>query len=176
MPKACTMYAVRHQELIEILDYNPESGQFIWKQNRGHNQVKNKKAGYIDKKTGYLILSIKKNKYLAHRLAWFYFYAEWPKQTIDHIDKNKLNNRITNLRDIPFTENQWNKKIYDDGRLVGTAFRPDRKSKKWTSAITIFNPKKNKNEPKFLGFYKTEEEAHNAYMLAYNNLKLQNEK
>ncbi|WP_353511490.1 HNH endonuclease signature motif containing protein [Escherichia sp. 10290] len=47
-------------------------------------------------------------RYFAHRLAWLYVYGEWPKQEIDHIDRNRRNNAISNLRDVSRVVNALN--------------------------------------------------------------------
>ena len=49
-------------------------------------------------KYGYLIIKIKGKQYKAHHIAWLLVYGEYPKYEIDHINKNKLDNRISNLR------------------------------------------------------------------------------
>ena len=46
---------------------------------------------------------------LAHRLAWFYCYGKFPDFTIDHLDNDKTNNRISNLRDATNADNSQNK-------------------------------------------------------------------
>ena len=43
--------------------------------------------------------------YYAHRLAWFYVYGEWPVNELDHIDEDKENNAIDNLREATHAEN-----------------------------------------------------------------------
>lgn len=56
---------------------------------------------------GYLSISVAQRSYLAHRLAWFYVNGEWP-ELIDHIDRDRRNNRLSNLRNCSFVENAWN--------------------------------------------------------------------
>ena len=89
-----------HFKLKEILFYNPETGVFIRNDRRNSN-------GSIDA-YGYLILKIKGVQYKAHRLAWLYVYGEMPSKNIDHINGNKLDNRISNLRDVPQSVNVKN--------------------------------------------------------------------
>ncbi|ECH9128545.1 HNH endonuclease [Salmonella enterica subsp. enterica] len=56
---------------------------------------------------GYWRITHANKCYLAHRLAWFFCYGVWPKE-IDHIDNNKLNNSIGNLREVTHQLNQLN--------------------------------------------------------------------
>ncbi len=53
--------------------------------------------GSIDK-DGYLIIKVKGKQFKAHRIAWLLNYGAFPKNEIDHINRNKLDNRIENLR------------------------------------------------------------------------------
>jgi len=71
-------------------------------------------AGY-KKEDGYWRVYINGKAYYLHRLIWMYFYDEWPNE-IDHIDRNKSNNTIENLRNVTHKENQqWmiGKPLYD---------------------------------------------------------------
>jgi len=56
---------------------------------------------------GYLSIAVAGKAHLAHRLAWFYERGEWP-ELIDHIDRDRHNNSISNLRECTHLENAWN--------------------------------------------------------------------
>lgn len=66
--------------------------------------------------SGYLRVSINGVSYKAHRLAWLHYYGEWPSNTIDHINGDRTDNRIANLRDVPHAQNQLNLKRHRAGK------------------------------------------------------------
>ena len=80
---------------------------------------------------------------------------------VDHINGNSLDNRRTNLRTVTNRENQQNRTVHREGRLCGCTYR--KRIKKWEAQIRI-----NKSQ-KHLGYFKTEIEAHQAYMKAHND-------
>lgn len=84
-----------------LLDYDPEFGDLFWKKGRG-GMAAGDLAGYIAE-DGYYKVSINNKPYLSHKIAWFHYYGEYPKHAIAHIDGDKLNNSIANLR---FTDRQ----------------------------------------------------------------------
>ena len=100
--------------LREVLNYNPETGEFSWVQNRtprstlGFGKGRRAKVGTI--KQGRITICIDKRLYGASRLAWLWVTGAWPKHHIDHINRNPLDNRLCNLRDVTHKENQANKK------------------------------------------------------------------
>ena len=99
-----------HEELINIFDYHPD-GYFIDKGNRRRIKKGKIVAGWIEK-GGYRRLYVLDRTYLLHRLIFFYhngFIPEYPNQEIDHIDRDKLNNRIENLRICSKNGNMQNK-------------------------------------------------------------------
>lgn len=86
------------------LDYNPETGQFVWKliglrkKNAGRKKVGDA-AGCIDER-GYVVFRFDKKKYYGHQIAWLITHGYIPKRpfVLDHVNRNKSDNRISNLR------------------------------------------------------------------------------
>lgn len=144
-----------HSELLNILTYNPETGDFIWKESRGPNKIGDL-AGSLEN-TGYISIRINRVPYLAHRLAWFYCFEEWPEYNIDHIDRNKSNNRLDNLRDIPQNWNSRNRGINKNNTSGYVGVYYSKVKRKWVAEIII-----NKIRHR-LGYFSTAEEASVAY-------------
>lgn len=132
---------------VEKITYDEKTGQFIWN-NTG------RRAGWLEK-NGYIRIEIDGKKYSAHRLAWLLVYGYEPKE-IDHINGNRSDNRIENLREVDRRTNNQNLKIHREGRLPGARF----KDGSWLSRIQIGKIEKH------LGSFKTEKEAHSAYVEA----------
>lgn len=74
-----------------------------------------KALGSYDK-DGYLIIKIRSRQFKAHRLAWFLYYGHFPSREIDHINRNRSDNRICNLREVNRTENVHNVTIKPNPR------------------------------------------------------------
>lgn len=147
------------ERLRELLHYDPETGVFTRLVSLNFAVNVGDVAGTLMKK-GYWSIGVDKHKYKAHRLAWLYMTGSWPKEQIDHINGNRIDNRFSNLRECTNQENQQNIPVITKatGRLVGTCFRKDRGM--WSAAI-ICTPVR-----KHLGFFATQEEAHQAYLKA----------
>lgn len=97
------------ERLKELLHYNPETGIFTWK-SKTHSKspvIIGSELKNTDK-DGYLRVSLFCKYYKLHRLAWFYVFGHWPKNQIDHINCNKKDNRINNLRDVSQSQNMQN--------------------------------------------------------------------
>lgn len=147
-------HPLKWEELVQILDYDYTTGYFYWKENRGHKAKKGCMAGHLCT-LGYIHIRIGRVPYLAHRLAWFYCFEEWPEFYVDHIDRNKSNNSLDNLRDVPQAVNGRNRGVNKNNTsgYVGVY----KKRNKWAAEI-IINGTKHR-----LGVYSTPLEAHDAY-------------
>ena len=97
-----------HEYLLEILEYFPDTGIFVWKLNLSRWNRIGKEAGYKNKSDGRFRIAINRSLYLRSRLAWFYVHGVWPKNFIDHRNRIRDDDRIENLREATSQENNWN--------------------------------------------------------------------
>ena len=160
-------------QVRELLDYDPSTGVFVWK-HRGskwfpgdehHRKIWNNRfAGKVagnNRKDGYTVVVINYVRYTAHRLAWAHVYGEWPKNEIDHIDGDRSNTRIANLRDVVRRVNQENLKRSrgeTKSGLLGVTW--DKKKNKWFARI------KAGGRARFLGYFSDPNKAHEVYLKA----------
>ncbi len=98
---------ITQAELKENLYYNPKTGDFTRLASHSNRTKVGDIAGTLDC-YGYSVVMVKGSIYKAHRLAWFIIYGAWPKDQIDHINHNKSDNRIVNLREADSRENHRN--------------------------------------------------------------------
>lgn len=123
------------EKLKSALNYDNETGIFTWKISSNRKIKINSIAGCFV--NGYIRIVFNKKRYLAHRLAWLYTYGYMPKQQIDHINGNRSDNRICNLREANASQNQYNKKLNlnNTSGVKGVVF--DKETKKWRVRITV---------------------------------------
>lgn len=95
-------------QLRDVLDYDPETGIFRWKEG-GRGKVKaGAIAGSPCHNRGYRLMCVNYTRFLAHRLAWLYVHGEWPSGEVDHINGRTDDNSIGNLRVVTRLQNTWN--------------------------------------------------------------------
>lgn len=142
---------MKYERLKELLHYDPESGIFTWKVSRGTVKY-NSTAGSVNSR-GYILIKIDGVKYLAHRLAWLYVYGYCPENIIDHIDRDKLNNKIINLREVSRSCNVRNSNNRKDNTSGVKGVYWSNIERRWKSSISI------NNETKHLGTFNTLNDA-----------------
>lgn len=156
----------RLDNLHEVLDYNADTGHFFWKVRRGGKALKGSIAGTLSS-DGYVRIQFDKKAWLAHKLAWFLTYGTYP-DNLDHIDEDKTNNTIHNLRIAEGSLQNLNKsKPRVDNLstgLKGVTINKTSKSNPYVAAITF------KGKRKHIGSFNTPIEAHNAYLKAKEGL------
>jgi hypothetical protein len=146
------------ERLRSLMEYSPESGVFTW--------LKGKRAGHEATSRhgcGYLTARVDGRAYLLHRLAWLYVHGRWPNDQIDHINGDRSDNRLSNLRECTNAENCQNVRAHCDGSgFIGAAF--DKRRGRWQAGIGI------NGRRRFLGYFDTPEQASAAYQEAKKNI------
>lgn len=145
---------ITSERLNELLSIDPQKGIFIWRSNSGGKGKKDKKAGTL-MANGYLKIGIDNKEYLAHRLMWLFVHGEFPKTNIDHIDRCRSNNCISNLRLATPKQNAENmfRTSTNTSGYRGVHFNKRLQGKPWSA--NIMHNKKTIH----IGYFKTAEEA-----------------
>ncbi len=131
---------------------------FKWKV-RVNSKVPSGATAGTPQNNGYILITINRKKYLAHRLAWFMEYREFPNGQIDHINGNRIDNRISNLRVVTTSENQQNLRS-PRGKNPYLGVSAIKGTLLWQAHIQVNGMQKN------LGRFKTPEDARDAYINA----------
>jgi len=146
-----SMYDLDQKTVKNLFSYNPDTGEFIrkiWV----NGCSKNNKMSPRPRVRGY--------RYHVSHLIWLYVYGKWPDEFIDHINGDHSDNRLINLRDVTQAINNQNTHkvvTHTKSGLVGVY---PAKEGLFSSAIRV------NTELKQLGFFKTKEEAREAYISA----------
>lgn len=148
------------EQVMELLAYEPSTGAFTWKV--GRRKVKaGDRAGKTDS-DGYRVIGISGRSHKAHRLAWLVTHGKWPTGEIDHINGNRSDNRIENLRDVDRGRNARNQtrlvKPETVSGLLGVTWHKPKN--RWRACIRVGG------RHTFLGYFDTPEAGHAAYMAA----------
>lgn len=111
------------------LTYNSDTGDILWK-----NGVL---AGWTNKR-GYVIIKLNGETYKAHRIAWVLYYKKQPNGLIDHIDGDKSNNKVLNLRDVSNAINCANRHGPNSTTVSGVlGVSYHKKTGKWAATMSV---------------------------------------
>lgn len=145
------------QEKLKAL-FEYKDGSLIWKAEalppnlvaRWANRAAHNNNGF-----GYIRVTIKGQRFLLHRLMWVWHYGDIPPNLeIDHIDGNRRNNQIENLRLVTRSQNSRNAARRTDNKSGRCGVHWNKESKRWQSLIQDTN-----KQQVFLGTYDTFKEA-----------------
>jgi len=147
--------------LKNYLRYDSETGEFWWlAKGKGRKKIHfMRPAG--SKRDGYVVIGLLGKEYRAHRLAFFYLNGRWPHE-IDHINGDRADNRIANLRECTRRQNMGNSSRKKNNKSGFKGVWWYAAYKKWTSSIRI------NGRSTFLGYFDTPEAASEAYIAAAN--------
>lgn len=135
--------------------YVPETGTFMWKV-RGPGRTVGKPLGTVVG-IGYSVIKVNGEVFYAHRLAWLYVHGEWAPKQLDHIDGNKVNNAIANLRLATASQNSARRKTY-------RSIAPSRGV--FPHGVGFVARVHHAGKRHYLGYFKTAEAAKAAYEAA----------
>jgi hypothetical protein len=147
-----------NKRLKELFYYDQSTGIFIHKiakKGRWEGTV----AGYT-RRDGYRVIRVDRARYLAHRLAWVFFYGVEPIDHIDHKNHIRNDNRIDNLRLANYSQNKCNSGISSNAKSGLKGVRYSYRDKCWRAEITT------NNKWLYLGSFENKEDAALAYIAA----------
>lgn len=155
--------------LRKLLIYCPETGDFIWRARTPdmfvctkqspetlcaswNTRFAGKRAGRLNQH-GYREIGIAQKLWQAHRIAWAMNHDEWPAEEIDHIDHDRSNNRLRNLRLVSRQENRRNqsKARKNSSGFNGVSY--SKRAKAWRAYVTF------ETRQIHLGFFPTKDLA-----------------
>lgn len=148
--------------LREVFDYSPDTGLFVWRQAPSSRVKIGTIAGRVSH--GYRHIALDGKRYAAHRLAWFYVHGVWPKDDMDHINGEKDDNRLANLREATTSQNMANARLssHNTSGFKGVS---------WKCGTNKWNAKISHNGVTYhIGYFTTREAAHEAYVIKAREL------
>ena len=141
--------ALAFEYVREAIDYNPTSGEMVWRiRPRSHfpthaswgtwnTRWAGKRIGTLNRIKGYYTTMLCGRRYTLHRLAWCLSYESWPPHEIDHINGNRLDNRLVNLRAVTRQENGRNLSRASNNTSGVTGVSWNKLSERWHAYIMV---------------------------------------
>jgi hypothetical protein len=160
------MKPLTHADVAAFLQYDesakPSCLRWLAKPNR---RIRVGSVAGFAANAGYIGVQVNGLQTYAHRVVWLLMTGNWPADQIDHIDGNKSNNTINNLRQATGFENQQNhrkERARSKSRLLGVHWNETRRT--WFARIQV------KGKSRYLGVFASPHDAYAAYISAKREL------
>lgn len=152
---------VTPERVRELLSYSPDAGEFVWTE-LAYSRFRGRRAGCH--KFGYRVIRIDGTAYFAHRLAWLHVFGRWPGDVLDHVNGDKADNRICNLREATPGQNAVNSKARASASGIKGVYRAAKAVGKWRAEFRA------NGKFYFLGEFWTKDEAARVYAEAFRSV------
>lgn len=128
---------ITQERLKELFDY--QDGQLIWKVKKAQCVKIGTAAGWANRDVHgqqYINVEIDNKSYKVHRLVFMYHHGYFPSR-IDHIDGNRFNNKIENLREVTASQNAQNSKFRKSNTSGHKNVSFDKRNKRWRVMVRV---------------------------------------
>lgn len=144
---------ITQARLKELFHYDPSTGLFTRLVDVIGSRFKKGDIAGSTMPNEYTSIGIDRKLYPAHRLVWLYIHGEFPSADIDHINRVRDDNRLSNLRSVSRSENLKNKKIPDSNTSGVMGVHWHNRTRRWIARIGVSGKKKS------LGTFLNKEDA-----------------
>lgn len=151
------------ERLRSLFDYDPDTGSLVWKARTSNRVTIGSRAPNIDSK-GYSRVGVDRRQHRVHRIIWALYYGAWPLKQIDHINCDRTDNRITNLRLATESQNKANRRKNKNNTTGHKGVTKMKRGKPFSAQIT------HNRRAYYLGTFNTADEAVDAYAKAAERL------
>lgn len=154
------------ERVRSLFDFDPETGVLSWKNSVSHRSA-GKRVGNALLKDGYRRVSVDDSSWAEHRIIWLYVHGFWPPEEIDHINGNRTDNRILNLRLANRSQNASNarKPITNSSGYKGVGLHKHHGRMRWRASICV------NGKQRTLGHRDRPEDAYKLYCEAARKFK-----
>jgi hypothetical protein len=157
-----TKALITADEARQLFHYDRDTGGLSWKTGK-QGRREDLRAG-SRQTSGYLAVCVNYRTYLAHRIIWLLNFGFWPDECIDHINGDRADNRLSNLRLASKSQNGSNRGVQLNNSTGYKGVSYYKRDGSWSASIHLDGKKRH------LGYYKSPEEAHTAYCSAAKEL------